>query len=136
MIRTALLVNAVLLCMGVTPTRADECWTVSQMKGFSAYADEEYRFIEDGIARPITICFEEDTGTVTGTDAKLTKFGPSTLVGYGGNEIGNELIEVYQLDRANNKMLYIKSRIGTKTVMPLFSDVVSAYVGDAMRVSD
>ena len=58
----------------------------------------------------VLVCFTPDSGTVTGTDIRFVKLGESTLVGYGG-------------------------RIGTKTVAPVFSDVVSSFVGDAVRVS-
>lgn len=60
-----------------------------------------------------------------------SKFGDSTLAGFASNEGGNEIFEVYQIDREKRKLLYTKSRIGTKSVMPIFSDAVSAFVGDA-----
>jgi hypothetical protein len=115
---------------------ANECWSVSNIKGYSAYADQEYIFIKDGMPNNITVCFTSDRGNVTGTDTNLMKFGESTLVGYAGNDKGNELIEVYQIDRVKMKLLYTKCRIGTKTVIPIFSDVVSSYVGDAKKVSN
>jgi hypothetical protein len=84
---------------------------------------------------PLLVCFTSNGGTVTGTDVRFVKFGESTLAGYGGNDQGNELFEIYQIDRAKKKLLYAKSRIGTKTVVPVLSDVVSAFVGDAAMVS-
>jgi hypothetical protein len=116
-------------------SHADECWVISNIKGYSAHADQGYKFLEDGITKPLMICFSPNGGTVTGTDIKFVKFGHSTLAGYGGNDKGNELFEVYQLDREKNKLLYMKTRIGTKTVAPVFSDVVSSFVGDAVRVT-
>lgn len=74
-------------------------------------------------------------GSVSGRGS-LGITGESTLIGMGGNNQGNELVEVYQLDRKNSKFLFTKSRIGTKTVMPLFSDTVMSCVGDASRVND
>jgi len=109
---------------------ANECWAVSVPKGYSAYADQNYNFVEDGLPNPILVCFGTDTGTVTGTDTQLVKFGNSTLAGYATNQ-GIELFEVYQIDRINSKLLYTKSRIGTKTAFPLFSDLVSSFIGDA-----
>lgn len=45
------------------------------------------------------------------------------------------MLEVYQIDREKQKLLYTKTRIGTKTVNPLFSDVVCSYIGDVKRVN-
>ena len=115
---------------------AQECWAASNIKGYSAFADEGYAFSNDRLSNPILICFGEDSGTVTGTDVSLVKFGASTLAGYGGNDKGNELFEVYQIDRVNGKLLYIKTRIGTKTIAPVLSDVVASYVGNVKRVSE
>ena len=114
---------------------ANECWAVSNIKGYAAYADSGYKFAEDGLPNTIFLCFGEKEGTVTDTDARFVKFGASTLVGYAGNDRGNELIEVYQLDRENKKLLYSKSRIGTKTVVAVFSDVVMSLVGDAVQIN-
>ena len=114
---------------------ANECWAISNIKGYSSYADKGYKFTQDGIPNIQVVCFTSNGGTVTGTDVRYVKFGKSTLAGYGGNDQGNELFEVYQLDREKKKLLYTKSRIGTKTVVPVFSDVVSAFVGDAAMVS-
>lgn len=113
----------------------DECFVVSNLNGYSAYADNNYKYSKDGFGN-VTVCFGVESGTVSGTDAKFIKFGKSTLVGFGGNKKGNELIEVYQLDRSNMKMLYTKSRIGTKSVNTLFSDTVSSSVGHAKRLNE
>jgi hypothetical protein len=112
---------------------AYDCWSISNIKGYAAYADEGYKFIEDGM-RALLICFGSEDGFVTGTDLKFAKFGESTLVGFGGNNQGNEVVEVYQINRQEGKLLYVKSRIGTKIVVPLFSDVVQSFVGDAIKV--
>jgi len=109
----------------------DECWVVSNLHGYSAFADNNYKFETNGIKNKVIVCFGINSGTVSGTDVKFTKLGKSTLVGYGENSKGNEMIEVYQLDRANNKMLYTKNRIGTKTVAPILSDTTSSFVGNA-----
>jgi len=111
-----------------------ECWAISNIRGYSAYANEGYKFVPDGLPSTLMICFTPDGGMVTGSTVPFFKFGASTLAGYGGNDKGNELFEVYQLDRENRKLLYIKTRIGTKTIAPVFSDVVSAFVGDAAPV--
>jgi hypothetical protein len=46
------------------------------------------------------------------------------------------MFEVFQIDREKGKLLYTKTRIGTKTIMPLFSDTVSSYIGDAVKVDE
>jgi len=126
---------AALFSFAPLPAFATECWAISNIKGYSAYADEGYKFSQDGMPNTLLVCFTPKGGTVTGTDVQFVKFGASTLAGYGGNNQGNELFEIYQLDREKNKLLYVKSRVGTKTVVPVFSDVVSAFVGDATQVS-
>lgn len=112
-------------------TYASDCWVITNIRGYSAYADQTYKFNPDGLQVPVTLCFTSTGGTVTGTDIRFVKFGESTLAGFGGNDKGDELFEVYQIDREKKKLLYTKTRIGTKTVMPIFSDVVSAFVGEA-----
>jgi hypothetical protein len=125
------LILAFVFLLSPLSSHANECWSISNIKGYSAYADQDYKFSPDGLRNTILVCFSSDSGVVTGTDTKFVKFGESTLVGLGGNNQGNETVEVYQLDREKKKLLYVKSRIGTKTVMPLFSDTVLSFVGDA-----
>jgi hypothetical protein len=57
------------------------------------------------------LCFAEKERTVTGTDTRGVQCGTSTLAGYGGNDQGNALFEVYQLDRQNKKLFYTNRRI-------------------------
>jgi hypothetical protein len=116
------------------PAIANECWATSNIKGYSAFSNENYKFSKDGISNVVLICFGPDGGTVTGTDVQFTKFGESTLAGYVGSDKGNELFEVYQIDRQNQKLLYVKTRIGTKKIAPILPDIVSSYVGDAKLV--
>lgn len=122
---------ALVLSLSPSSSHANECWSISNIKGYSAYADQGYKFSPDGLRGTILVCFGADSGVVTGTDMKFVKFGESTLISMGGNNQGNEVVEVYQLDRENRKLLYVKSRIGTKTVAPLFSDTVLSFIGDA-----
>lgn len=128
--KTAIFLASLFVLSSPRAFAADECWAVSAPKGYSAYADENYNFMNDGLPSAILVCFGTDTGTVTGTDTRLVKFGNSTLAGYATNQ-GIELFEVYQIDRINKKLLYTKSRIGTKTAFPVFSDLVSAFIGNA-----
>ncbi len=124
-----------LLLLAAQQSLADECWAISNIKGYSAYASDGYKFSQDGLRGTLIVCIGTTDGTVTGTDVRFVKFGDSTLAGFGGNDQGNELFEVYQLDREKKKLLYVKTRIGTKSVVPVFSDVVSSFVGDAVQVS-
>ena len=114
---------------------AGDCWIISNIKGYSAFANENYKFAPDGLPNKIVICFTDDGGSVTGSDVRFLKFGKSTLAGYGGNDKGNEMFEVYQIDSENGKLLYTKTRIGTKTINPAFSDVVCSYIGDAKKIN-
>ncbi|KOF12861.1 hypothetical protein AC244_33170 [Ensifer adhaerens] len=100
------------------------------MKGYSATSSKDYAFITNGFSWPLTLCFIGDGGVASGTDVRLLKFGNSTLAGHGGNEWGNEVFVVYQIDRQHKKVLFTLSRIGTKTISP---NVVVAFVGDAVR---
>ena len=126
---------AVFLSLAAQQSFANECWTVSNIKGYSAFSDESYKFTPDGMRNTLIVCIATNDGTVTGSDVRFVKFGASTLAGYGGNDQGNELFEVYQLDREKKKLLYVNTRIGTKTVVPVLSDVVSSFIGDATQVS-
>ena len=112
---------------------ADECWSVTNIKGYSAFADKDYEFSKDGLRNPMLVCFGTDSGIVTGSDLQFVRFGESTLIGLNANDKGNEVVEVYQIDRKRKKLLYVKSRIGTETVIPIFSDVALSFVGDAAR---
>jgi len=114
----------------------DECWVVSNLRGYSAFADNKYKFETNGLTNRIVVCFGLKSGTVSGTDIQFVKFGKSTLAGYGGNDQGNEMFEVYQLDRANMKMLYTKTRVGTKTITQLLSDTTSSFVGNARKLNE
>ena len=111
-----------------------ECWSITNIKGYSAASDKKYSFEKDGISSPMIVCFEDKSGTVTGTDTRFLRFGESTLAGMA-QKGGVELFEVYQIDRTKNKPLYSKSRIGTKTMYPFLSDIISSFIGDAKQVS-
>jgi len=113
---------------------ADECYAVSNLRGNSAYADSRYAYVSDSLPKALIVCYGEQTGTVTGTATQFTKYGISTLAGFASDR-GIELFEVYQLDRVNNKMLFTMTRIGTKSVVPNMSDVISSFVGDAQLLA-
>lgn len=125
----------VLLLLVTHQSVADECWAVSNIKGYSAFASDGYKFSQDGLRGTITVCFGAKNGTVTGTDVQFVKFGASTLAGYSGSDRGNELFEVYQLDREKRKLLYVKTRIGVKNLVPVLSDGALSFVGDVTPIS-
>ena len=112
---------------------AKECWALTEMKGQMAPSTEQYKFQADGYSNPMVLCFDKDTGSVSGDDTQLTRFGSSTLAGWASNK-GIELFEIYQIDRVNGKVLFAKSRIGTNTVIPGGPDLVGAFVGKAAKL--
>ena len=120
----------VLACMFVAHGAfAKECWALTNLQGYIAASTDKYSFGPDKFSNPMVLCFNDDnTGSVTGDDTQFVKFGTSTLVGWATNK-GIELIETYQIDRINGKVLFSKSRIGTATVIPNGPDIVSAFVG-------
>jgi hypothetical protein len=130
-----LLAVAVLALAAVQSASAKECWMLSDLKGQVAASAEQYVFQPDKFSNPMLLCFEEKTGTVSGDDTRLTRFGTSTLAGWGTNK-GIELFEVYQIDRVNGRVLFTKSRIGTNTLIPGGTDVVGAFVGKAIKLSE
>src|SRR5207248_7404735 len=83
-----------------------ECWGITNMRGYAAYADKKYSFDQDGIREPLMLCFTPKGGTVTGNDVRLFKFGDSTLAGSAVNETGMETFVVYQIDRVNKRALF------------------------------
>lgn len=114
---------------------AKECWALSALKGQMAASALEYRFQADKFSMPMILCFDGERGSVSGDDTPFMKFGDSTLGGWVKN--GDlELFEVYQIDRANGKVFFVKSRIGTAALLPGGTDVVSAFVGTAIRLED
>ncbi|MGH7887244.1 MAG: hypothetical protein ACREPG_05225 [Candidatus Binatia bacterium] len=124
------------ILLGANRSHAADCWTVTNIKGYSAMAEENYKFAQDGFRNPMQVCFTSDGGTVSCTDIQLLKFGTSTLAGYGRNELGNEIFEVYQLDRETRKLLFVKSRVGPEKSPSPLPNIAAAYVGDAARVAN
>lgn len=116
---------------------AKECWALSSLKGQTAASSDGYKFSNDKFPNPMVLCLDDDTGYVSGDDTKFMKFGNSTLAGWVGIK-GLELFEVYQIDRANDKVLFTKTRIGSETAylglgLP---DMVGAYVGKATKLAE
>lgn len=133
MISRILLLALVCIATLPKPAFANECWTLTNLKGWTASSVQGYEFESDKFSKLIILCFEQETGTVSGDDTRFTRFGTSTLAGWAQNR-GIELFEVYQIDRTNNRVLFTKSRIGTNTVLPGFTDIVGAFVGDATKL--
>lgn len=116
------------------PGVAQECWALTEIKGLTAFS-RSYEFATDGFSKPMVLCFSSKTGSVSGDDTDLVRFGNSTLAGWATNN-GVELFEVYQIDRENGRVLFTKSRIGTSTVIPGAPNVVGAFTGTATRVRE
>jgi hypothetical protein len=79
------------------------------------------------------LCFEEKSGSVSGDETRFVRFGTSTLVGIVENN-GLELVESYQIDRVKGRVLFIKSRIGTSSILPNGPDVIGSFVGKATKL--
>lgn len=124
----------VVVCFVQSEALAKECWALTEVQGQMA-ASNEYKFEKDGYSNPMILCFDGDKGSVSGDDTALTRFGESTLAGWGANK-NIELFEVYQIDRARNKVLFTKARIGTNSVIPGAPDVVGAFVGKAIKLTE
>jgi len=125
-----------LVFLGVSSqASAKECWALSGLKGQMAASAVEYKFEADKFSTPMILCFDGERGSVSGDDTPFIKFGDSTLSGWVKND-GLELFEVFQIDRVNGKVFFTKSRIGTSSVLPGGTDVVSAFVGTATRLDD
>jgi hypothetical protein len=116
-------------------TLAKECWALSGLKGQMATSAFKYAFQEDKFSNPMFLCFDGNGGSVSGDNTPFMKFGESTLGGWVKND-GLELFEVFQIDRANGKVFFTKSRIGTSFVFPGVADVIGAFVGTAIRLQD
>ena len=131
------LIAALLLVNLSHDLSAKECWVLSNMKGQTAMLSEGYVFSEAKFSNPMVLCLDEDTGYVSGDDTKFTKFGNSTLAGWVQNQ-GLELFEVFQIDRASNKVFFTKTRIGTVSAFPALGlmDMVGAYVGTATKIEE
>ena len=130
------LIVAAVLALAAQQATAKECWALTELRGQIAASPDKYVFQSDKFSNPMVLCFnDEKTGTVSGDDTKFVRFGRSTLVGWAENK-GIELVESYQIDRINGRVLFTKSRIGTATVIPGGPDIAGAFVGKAARLSE
>ena len=130
------LIVATVLALAAQHATAKECWALTDFKGQTAASPDKYVFQSDTFSNPMVLCFnDEKTGTVSGDDTKFVRFGKSTLVGWAQNK-GIELVESYQIDRPNGRVLFTKSRIGTATVIPGGPDIAGAFVGKAVRLPE
>ncbi|GFM35927.1 hypothetical protein [Desulfovibrio psychrotolerans] len=107
----------------------EDCWIASEIKGKSATAFDNYVFTDNSFKDGMLICFTDDGGLVTGNDIPLVRFGKSTLVGVSITEKGLEVVNTYQIDRANRILLITQSRLGTHTITTILPDNVSAFAG-------
>jgi len=92
-----------------------------------------YAFHADTFSNPMILCFDGTTGSVSGDDTQFTMFGTSPLAGWAQNK-GAELFEVYQVDRTTGKVLFTKTRIGSKSLLPGLPDIIGSFVGDAVKM--
>ena len=127
---------AAVLALVAQGATAKEYWALTELQGQIAASPDKYVFQSDRFSNPMVLCFNDETaGTVSGDDTRFVRFGTSTLVGWAQNK-GIELVESYQIDRVNGRVLFTKSRIGTATVIPGGPDIAGAFVGKAVRLSE
>jgi hypothetical protein len=110
-----------------------ECWVAGNFIGQSAQADRGYLFQPDTFRDGMLICFTGETGTVSGNDIPLVRLGHSTLLGASINDRGLEVVNVYQIDRANSKLLFTQTRIGTASVTSLRPDYAATFGADVVK---
>ncbi|HEK1094715.1 TPA: hypothetical protein SMQ47_003046 [Proteus mirabilis] len=91
-----------------------QCWVVSNLKGYSAYESEKYKYIENGMSNGIfQVEINKDSGDVRlasdtfgGGGLEYTPISPSSMVGLYIN--GNtSTIETWAITD-KNKVLYSK----------------------------
>jgi len=94
---------------------------------------DAYTFSESGLPNSLTITiFASGEVEITGSDTPFTLIGDSTIIGFAKN--GDlELVESYQIDRSNKRLLYSKSRVGTRSVYFILPDTIMSAVGDLSR---
>jgi hypothetical protein len=105
-----------------------DCWIAGPFSGNTASSNAGYSFVPDGFSKTTLMCFQGETGTVSGDDLQFVQFGSSTLVGVSTNSDGLATVEVYQVDRARQRALFSRSRIGTASVTSVLPDLTGAYV--------
>jgi hypothetical protein len=123
------LILAISLALSASSADA-ECWRAVNFEGRSAPSNERYGFIRDTFQDGMRICISGDAASVTGSDLRHVVFGRSTLIGWSENGHGLEVVNVYQIDRSRQKLLFTQSRIGTATMMPILPDYAAAFVAD------
>ena len=119
--------------MFLSASASADCWVAGELIGKSATSFEGYSFTDDSFKAGMVICFEGDSGSVTGNDLTLVRVGESTLLGLSTTEDGLEVVNTYQIDRANNKLLFTQTRIGTKAITSLLPDYAAVFVADVRR---
>ncbi len=55
------------------------------------------------------------------------KFGQSTLAGYGGNDQGNEMFEVFQIDREKENFFILKQELEQRQLCHFFRHGLFLY---------
>lgn len=91
-----------------------QCWLVSNLKGYSAYESEKYKYIENGMSNAIfQVEINKDSGDVRlisdtfgGGGLEYTPISPSSMVGLYINN-NTSTIETWSITD-KNKVLYSK----------------------------
>jgi hypothetical protein len=110
---------------------ADETWLITNIRGYTSLSPN-YEFEKTSLAiKKMIIVITDDGGSVSNSDAKFMKLDSSTLIGFGFNEEGYSLVEVYQINKAQRKLQLTQTRINTNMLLPNFPDKAAYFIGDA-----
>jgi hypothetical protein len=143
---------------------AQECWRADRFQGYQAHQFDgtnevdNYEFKPDafytGSSKPmekgfVVVCFTSSSASIwhsyklndegikqdelRKSGNKYVVFGKSTFIRFS-NPLSQEHVDVYQLDRVNKKMMYIKSSSPQDDKNPAWGKT-SSYVGRAVMVN-
>ena len=101
------------------------CLKIENLRGYSAFADQDYEMKSDSISAGLNFCYEGEHGHFDNNDAVFTRFGSSTWIWFNANEL-TEVAEIWTFDFANRKVLFARTRGPGALLQP----TTGAYVGD------
>jgi hypothetical protein len=95
-----------------------ECWTVTQLQGKSAGADQQYAFVNDGFSKPVfAVTLDEQSPSVEIVGVPGTYDGGSfasingySLVFFAPGEPSN--VETWAIDRAQGRAIMTQLKTG------------------------
>lgn len=127
----ALSIMVVLAPTATSVAQSTQCWNIPRMQGQSLYEEKEFQPIKDGFSNKITLIFDGENSSVTGSVLVYLQWGPTSMVGLGQGP-GWSTIESWIVDPVMKRAFYTKSVLGNAgaTIMRGI-DGVRAFVGEA-----